>query len=101
VLEQATTAVWLERFAGRIPAAPVHDLAAALENPFVRSGDRVWKVPHPARADFRMLAPPFTCPGEALPRKPAPALGQDTEEVLQSCGLSPARIAALRRDGVV
>ncbi|HEY7743122.1 MAG TPA: CoA transferase, partial [Burkholderiales bacterium] len=34
-LERRTTAEWLERFAGVVPAAPVNDLAQALDNPFV------------------------------------------------------------------
>jgi crotonobetainyl-CoA:carnitine CoA-transferase CaiB-like acyl-CoA transferase len=48
-----------------------------------------------------MVGAPFACPGEALPREPAPALGADTDQVLGRCGVSQARIAALRRQGVV
>jgi crotonobetainyl-CoA:carnitine CoA-transferase CaiB-like acyl-CoA transferase len=96
-----TTAEWMAVFAGRVPAAPVNDLAQALDNPFVREEGRVWDVPHPARPDFRMLAPPYVCPGETLPRRPAPPLGQDTEEVLRACGMAPGRIAALREEGVI
>jgi len=33
-LESGTTAEWLERFAGVVPAAPINDLAQALENPY-------------------------------------------------------------------
>ena len=36
VLSTATTAEWLERLAGVVPAAPVHDIRAALENRFVK-----------------------------------------------------------------
>ena len=100
-LGQRTTAEWLDRFAGGVPAAPVNDVALALENPFVRQGDRIWSVAHPARADFQMLAAPFICPGEQLPRKPAPELGQDTDEVLAGCGISRERIEDLRRLEVI
>ena len=96
-----TTDDWLARFAGRIPAAPVHDLAAALNSPFVTEAGRIWAMAHPQRAAFKMVGAPFTCPGEALPRKVAPALGRDTDAVLGSCGISPARIADLRRQRVV
>ncbi|MGA2125899.1 MAG: CoA transferase [Xanthobacteraceae bacterium] len=101
VLGRATTAEWLERFAGRVPAAPVNDVAAALDNPFVREHARVWRVAHPARGDFSMVAAPFVCPGEELPRQPAPPLGRDTDAILADCGFAPERIAALRRAGVV
>src|SRR5262249_47502808 len=100
-LSTATTDEWLARFAGRVPAAPVNDIATALDSPHVRQGSRIWDVPHPAREDFRMVAAPFNCPGETLPKNPAPPLGQDTDSTLAACGYGPDAIAALRRDGVI
>ncbi len=105
LLDQAlsvrTTAEWLAHFAGRVPAAPVNDVAAALDNPFVREGERIWSIDHPERADFKMVAAPYGCPGEKLPRRPAPALGQDTERLLAECGLSREQVATLRERGVI
>ena len=101
VLSTATTAEWLEHFAGRVPAAPVNDIATALESPHVRQGSRIWDVPHPNAKDFRMVAAPFTCPGEALPKNAAPSLGRDTDAILAACGYGSDAIAALRRDGVI
>ena len=100
-LSQRTTAAWLDLFAGRVPAAPVNDVAAALDNPFVREQGLIWNVSHPKRADFKMVAAPYTCPGDALPRSPAPALGQDTDRLLGECGLSRERIESLRQRGVI
>jgi crotonobetainyl-CoA:carnitine CoA-transferase CaiB-like acyl-CoA transferase len=100
-LGQATTGEWLDRFAGRVPAAPVYDVAAALDNPFVGERCRIWSMAHPARRDFRMVAAPFTCPGDELPKAAAPALGQDTDAILRDCGFAPERISELRRAGVV
>jgi crotonobetainyl-CoA:carnitine CoA-transferase CaiB-like acyl-CoA transferase len=99
-LGRKTTAEWLATFAGRVPAAPVNDLAAALDNPFLRERGLVSSVPHPERPDFRMVSPPIAC-GAEPPRRPAPALGADTDAVLGECGFAPERIAQLRRDGVV
>ena len=101
ILGERTTAEWLGRFAGRVPVAPVNGIAAALDNPFVRDGGRIWSVQHPACADFKMVAAPFICSNEELPRRPAPRLGQDTDEVLDRCGYSCERIEALRRRGVI
>ncbi len=67
-LEARTTAEWLEHFAGRVPAAPVNDIASALNNPFVREKQRIWNIPHPARPDFKMVAAPFTVPARRYPR---------------------------------
>jgi len=100
-LSERTTAEWLSHFAGRVPAAPVNDVAAALDNPFVRQGGRIWNVTHPARPDFKMVAAPFACAGDELPRRPAPALGEDTDPVLSKCGFSPERIKTLRQLGVI
>ncbi len=99
-LLRRTTAEWLERFAGSVPAAPVNGLAAALDSDFTRERGMIQAVPHPARPDFRMLATPVVGAGE-MPMRPAPGLGQDTDAILGDCGFSPERIAALRRDGVV
>src|SRR6185437_4176590 len=79
VLAARTTADWLERFAGR---------------------GMIWPVPHPERADFRMVGGPVLT-GDEPPKRPAPALGGDTEAILAECGFDAARIAALRREGVV
>jgi crotonobetainyl-CoA:carnitine CoA-transferase CaiB-like acyl-CoA transferase len=46
------------------------------------------------------LGSPVAC-GAPPPKRPAPALGADTDAVLRACGLTPDRIAALRRDGVI
>ncbi len=99
-LARKTTAEWLDAFAGRVPAAPVNDLAAALDSPFARERGMIWPVPHPLRPDFRMVGAPVRS-GDEPPKRPAPALGADTEAILGECGFDAERIAALKRDGVV
>jgi crotonobetainyl-CoA:carnitine CoA-transferase CaiB-like acyl-CoA transferase len=51
------------------------------------------------RPDFRVLANPIKLGGERLPSRSAPALGEQTEEVLREAGLTPGEIAALRSSG--
>lgn len=101
VLQAKTTAEWLACFAGTVPAAPVNDLAQALENPFVTENGRLQTLPHPARGRFRMVAPPVRCAGVEAPARPAPALGEHTEPLLRELGYDAARIAALRSAGVI
>jgi succinate---hydroxymethylglutarate CoA-transferase len=99
-LERRTTAEWLALFAGRVPAAPVNDLAAALDSPFARERGMIWQVPHPKRRDFRMVGAPVRS-GDEAPKRPAPPLGADSDAILAECGFDDAGIAALKRDGVV
>src|ERR1043166_8291801 len=75
-LSTRTTEEWLRHFAGRVPAAPVNDLKAALDNPFVaeRGGIRDY-----GRA--RMVAGPVRDNASEPPPRAAPALGADTDAV--------------------
>jgi crotonobetainyl-CoA:carnitine CoA-transferase CaiB-like acyl-CoA transferase len=100
-LGKRTTAEWLAHFAGAVPAAPIYDLAQALENPFVTEHGRLQTLTHPTRGPYRMVAPPVRCPGEDAPARPAPALGEHTDHVLRGLGYDDARIRALRDARVI
>jgi crotonobetainyl-CoA:carnitine CoA-transferase CaiB-like acyl-CoA transferase len=94
-----TTAHWLGRLQGLLPVAPVYDLPQALDNPFAAAVGMVRALPHPARPDFRVLANPIKLDGDRLPSRPAPALGEHTDELLRDAGLTPEEIAGLRSSG--
>jgi crotonobetainyl-CoA:carnitine CoA-transferase CaiB-like acyl-CoA transferase len=88
-------------FAGKVPAAPVYDVAQALDNAFVaeRAGVRDYAYPDGRKA--RMVAAPIRIPGVELPARAAPAMGADTEAELRAAGYSDERIAELRAAGVI
>jgi crotonobetainyl-CoA:carnitine CoA-transferase CaiB-like acyl-CoA transferase len=98
---RAATAEWLARLQGLLPAAPVHDLAQALDNPYAHATGMVRSVPHPLRSDFRALANPIKLDGERLPSRSAPPLGAHTDELLREAGYAPAEIAQLRAEGAL
>ena len=100
-LEQRTTSEWLAHFAGAVPAAPINDLAHALDNPFVTQHGRLQALPHPARGSYRMVASPVRCGREETPAHPAPALGEHTHALLRELGYDDARIEALKRSKVI
>jgi crotonobetainyl-CoA:carnitine CoA-transferase CaiB-like acyl-CoA transferase len=100
-LTQRTTAQWLAHFAGVVPAAPVNDLAQALENPFVTEHGRLQTVPHSTQGSYRMVAPPVRTSGEEAPARAAPALGEHTDELLREIGYSAERIGNLRDAKVI
>ncbi len=100
-LGRRDTADWLELFAGTVPAAPINDLGQALENPFVTEGGRIQTLALDGHGDYRMVAPPVTCPGEDPPARPAPRLGADTEALLRELGYDRARMDPLKKAKVI
>jgi crotonobetainyl-CoA:carnitine CoA-transferase CaiB-like acyl-CoA transferase len=101
VLSERTTDEWMKRFAGAVPAAPVYDIAQALENDFVAERDNVADFAYPDGRRARMLTVPIRVAGAELPARAAPALGADTDAELRAAGYSEERIAALRAAGVI
>lgn len=101
VFGRDTTAHWLERLQGVMPAAPVYDMAQALDNPFPAAIGMIRNTPHPLRQDFRSFANPILLDGARLPARSAPTLGADNDTVLGELGYSPADIAHLRDSGAI
>ncbi len=100
-LGRRATADWLERFAGAVPAAPILDLAQALENPFVKDHGRLQTLARPGDKSYRMVAPPVRCEGENAPARHAPGLGEHTNALLRELGYDDARIGSLREGRVI
>lgn len=95
-LSARSTAEWMEALGGKVPAAPVYDVAQALDNPYVRERGFVVDTPHPARGTIQTLACPIRCPGETLPARAAPRLGADTEDIMRSLAEPDERKTARR-----
>jgi crotonobetainyl-CoA:carnitine CoA-transferase CaiB-like acyl-CoA transferase len=102
-LRKGDTADWLEALRGALPCAPVYDLEQALEDPFVSEAGLLWDVEHPTLGRLREIGCPIRLSNtEELPRRPAPALGGDTEALLaELLELDATQVAALRENGVV
>jgi succinate--hydroxymethylglutarate CoA-transferase len=99
-LSRRTTAEWLDHFAGQVPAAPVNDIRAALDNPFVLEAGRIREYERPGRAPLYMVTGPVVTDDDPLCRA-APELGADTDAVLRECGFSDADIESLRAGKVI
>ena len=99
-LAKRSTTDWLSRFAGRVPAAPVNDIAQALDNPFVTEHGRLQTLSHPSAGEYRLVAPPVRS-AETPPSRPAPALGEHTDALLTELGYDAQRLQKLRASGVI
>ncbi len=84
-----------------VPCGPVLDTKELLENEHMRARGAVVEVEHPVRGRWEFIAPPFRLSASQVPVRPAPLLGQHTEEVLAAeLGLSPQELARLAEIGV-
>jgi len=102
-LAQKSTAEWLALFGGSVPAAPVFDVAQALQNPFAQEQQAVADFARREGGDpVRMLTGPVRLAGSRPPTKAAPALGADTADILSKrLGLDAAAIKNLREKGTI
>jgi crotonobetainyl-CoA:carnitine CoA-transferase CaiB-like acyl-CoA transferase len=97
------TAEWLARLeAAGLPAGPVNDMAAVYADPQVRAREMMVEIEHPIAGRVKNIGVPVKLsetPGAI--RRPAPTLGQHTDEILGEIGLAPNEITALRAARVV
>jgi formyl-CoA transferase len=96
-LVERDTGDWVEALleAG-VPCGPIHDYSQVVEDPHTLAREMVVEVEHPVEGAMRTLGMPLKLsdtPGEI--RRPAPLLGEHTEEVLHEAGFAPDEIAAL------
>jgi crotonobetainyl-CoA:carnitine CoA-transferase CaiB-like acyl-CoA transferase len=101
-LMRQPTAVWMERLAGKVPVAPVLDIAQALDSAFVRERGDVQEFEYgDGRPPARLIANPIRVAGTALPRHAGPRLGEHTEDLLREAGFDADAIERLRALGVI
>ncbi len=102
ILLTRTTAEWLEVLeAHDVPAAPVRTIEALFDDPQVKHNGMVVELRHPKLGRIRQMGVPVqlsATPGRVV--RPAPMLGEHTEEVLREYGFGPEEVAELRAKGV-
>jgi crotonobetainyl-CoA:carnitine CoA-transferase CaiB-like acyl-CoA transferase len=102
-LAAASTAHWVEVLnkAG-VPCGPVYSVAEVFQDPQILAQDMVIDVDHPGLGPVRMLGFPMKLGATPCAvRRPAPGLGEHSDEVLAELGYDAAARAALRAAGVV
>jgi succinate---hydroxymethylglutarate CoA-transferase len=100
-LSARTTADWMAVFGGSIPAAPILDVAQALDNPFVHQRGGVERIPVEGNEVLSLLSCPIRSQEPAGPGRRAPALGEHTDDVLDAIGVTAQQRQGLRSRGVI
>ncbi len=100
---QKSSEYWLDALeAAGVPAGPIYDIEQVYRDPQVRAREMVVETDHPVAGRTSNIGIPIKLsetPGRF--QRPAPTLGQHTDEALRELGRTDAEIAALRSQGIV
>jgi crotonobetainyl-CoA:carnitine CoA-transferase CaiB-like acyl-CoA transferase len=99
-----TVADWMRSLRlAQVPAAPVNHLDGAFAEAPVTERDMILEYEHPDVGRVRVPGNPIKISGApATPSRPAPRLGEHTDEVLRRLlGLTAVEIDALRARNVI
>jgi len=87
-----------------VPCAPVREVEEMIADPEVAQRGTLIDSTYPTRGDIKVAGSPVKLSGitrEEMPLRRPPELGEHTEEVLASIGITSERIARLRAEGAI
>ena len=91
-----------EMRARRIPVSPINETLSELEDdPHIRENDLITTLDHPTKGRLSMIGAMYEIDGDGPEYRPAPLLGEHTDEVLSDFGFSAEQVSALRECGAV
>ncbi|KAE8541123.1 hypothetical protein D1P53_002477 [Cryptococcus gattii VGV] len=92
----------IEEGKGKLPFAPINNIAQTFSHPQAIAREVVEEVVHPRAGKIKLAAPAVTYDG-SKPKlyRPPPYLGQHTEEVLTELGYNSDEIKKMQVDGVI
>jgi len=87
-----------------VPCAPVREMEEVIADPEVAERGMLIDSDYPTRGDIKVTGSPVKLSAvkrEEIPNRRPPELGEHTEEVLASIGISHEEVARLREQGVI
>jgi len=103
ILVQQDSPYWLEKLdAAGVPSSPIYQYDETLNDPHIRAREMVIEYEHPLAGTIQSLGFPAKfsqTPGQV--RRPAPLLGQHTQEVLRELQYTEETIRQLEEKGVI
>jgi formyl-CoA transferase len=98
-----TRSHWLDALeAEDIPCGPINDYEEVMNDPHLQSRDMIVETNHPSLGCIKTLGTPIKMSATPLtPGRPAPLLGQHTDEVLRQFGYSEEELNEFRSNGAI
>ena len=102
-LAMHTTDHWVDTLnAAGVPCGPVHGVADVFQDPQILAQQMVMEVEHPGYGPVKMLGFPMKfAETPCTVRRPAPGLGQHSDEVLAELGFTADQCQTFRDTGVI
>ncbi|MEH6610173.1 MAG: CoA transferase [Halioglobus sp.] len=100
IFQQDVTANWLAKLQTHVPVAPVYDLPAALDNPFVEQINMRAKMPH-RDGELQVLRNPIRLDEERVATSPGRGLGEDNHAILGEELGHKEQLAELKERGII
>jgi crotonobetainyl-CoA:carnitine CoA-transferase CaiB-like acyl-CoA transferase len=83
------------------PSAPLNDMSEVFTDPHLLARNFFYEIDHPHTGNLRYPGPPFRMSADAWCPRPAPLLGEHTEEVLRGLGYADEAIRSLMAEAAV
>ena len=99
ILSSHPTSTWLDKLKTKVPVAPVYDLPAALDNPFVERINMRQTLAHKGE-ELQVLSNPIQFNSSRLPVNPGRGLGEDNAEIISGLGYSH-ELERLEEEGII
>ncbi len=102
LLRKRDSEEWLRALNGRIPAAPIRNIAGTFSHPQAVARGVTTQVDHPRAGRITIAAPAVRYgEGKMQVTRPPPVLGQHTDEILAELGYDESKVQELRDAGAI
>jgi len=102
IFKKKTTDAWLELLTNDgIPAGPIRFIEELFDEPQIQANDLITDLEHAEAGQIKMVGLPAKFSETPLVANPPPALGQQTDSILEELGFTDHQIQILRTEQVI
>ena len=102
IFKKKTTDAWLALLTNAgIPAGPIRFIEELFDEPQIQANDLITDLEHAEAGQIKMVGLPAKFSETPLVANPPPALGQQTDSILEQLGFTDYQIQTLRTQQVI